>query len=52
MSGMGMDVPFIVPWDRIQLALLLAVGTATIGVTYPSFRATRVNLIEVLRYRG
>jgi len=52
MSGMGMNVPFIVPWDRIQLALLLAVGTATIGVTYPSFKATRVNLIEVLRYRG
>jgi putative ABC transport system permease protein len=52
MSGMGMNIPYIVPWERIRFALLLAVATAIIGVAYPSFRATRVNLIEVLRYRG
>jgi len=52
MSGMGMAVPFVVPWERMQFALLLAIGIAIVGVMYPSFRATRVNLIEVLRYRG
>jgi len=52
MSTTGLNVPFLVPWERIQFALLLAIATAIIGVTYPSFRATRVNLIEVLRYRG
>jgi putative ABC transport system permease protein len=52
MSATGLNVPFLVPWERIQFALLLAIATAIVGVTYPSLRATRVNLIEVLRYRG
>ncbi len=52
MSGAGLGVPFIVPWERIQFALVLAIATAIVGVTYPSYKATRVNLIEVLRYRG
>jgi ABC-type antimicrobial peptide transport system permease subunit len=52
MSGMGLVVPYIVPWERLQFALILAIGISVAGVIYPSFRATRVNLIEVLRYRG
>jgi len=52
MSGTGMVVPFLIPWERMQFALLLAIGISIVGVIYPSFRATRVNLIEVLRYRG
>jgi len=52
MSGMGLVVPFLIPWERMQFALLLAIGISIAGVVYPSFRATRVNLIEVLRYRG
>jgi ABC-type antimicrobial peptide transport system permease subunit len=52
MSGMGLAIPFLIPWERIQFALVLAIATAVVGVTYPSYAATRVNLIEVLRYRG
>jgi len=52
MSTTGLIVPFLVPWERLQFALLLAIATAIIGVAYPSLKATRVNLIEVLRYRG
>ena len=52
MSITGLAVPFIVPWERMQFALLLAIGISIAGVIYPSFRATRVSLIEVLRYRG
>ena len=52
MSGMGLAVPFLVPWERMQFALFLAVGISIAGVIYPSFRATQVRLIEVLRYRG
>ena len=52
MSGMGLVVPFLIPWERMQFALVLAIAISIAGVVYPSFRATRVNLIEVLRYRG
>ena len=52
MSGMGLTIPFLMPWERMQFALMLAIGISILGVMYPSFRATRVNLIEVLRYRG
>lgn len=52
MSSMGLPIPYLIPWERMQFALLLAVGIAILGVLYPSFRATRVNLIDVLRYRG
>jgi putative ABC transport system permease protein len=52
MAGFGMAIPFLLPWERMQFAFFLAIAISIAGVIYPSFRATRVNLIEVLRYRG
>lgn len=52
MAQTGLPVPYLVPYDRMVFAFGLALATAIAGVLYPSIKAIRVTLVDVLRYRG
>jgi len=46
----GFPMPFIIPFEAIELSLVLAVLTAIISAVYPADRASKLNIVEALRH--
>ncbi|MCK4952682.1 ABC transporter permease [Candidatus Bathyarchaeota archaeon] len=49
MSVAGFPMPFHIPFGAFGISLLLSLFTTTISVIYPSYRATKINIVEALR---
>jgi putative ABC transport system permease protein len=46
----GFPMPFIIPYNAIELSLVLAMVTTIIGAVYPAYHASRLNIVEALRH--
>jgi putative ABC transport system permease protein len=46
----GFPMPFIIPFDAVELSLVLAVITSVISAIYPANRASKLDIVEALRH--
>ncbi|MEM3011441.1 MAG: ABC transporter permease, partial [Candidatus Bathyarchaeia archaeon] len=51
MTLAGLRFPFVVPWFAIGQSLIFALAAAMLGAAYPAYKASRLSVVEALRWR-